>query len=156
MENAASIWWKISTSLTLSHPGGTTAIPALSLQNPISISSTQTFRDTSEFSRGPGPDRVSWVRFNSSVSRRQGLAPDASQMGDKCRSGGWGGLEGQASRGSSGVTFLKKGRRWALACGDVTLPDMLLGERGSPWNSGGSSASRSRGSTSKATVDVST
>lgn len=56
----------------------------------------------------------------------------------------------------SNVTFLKKGSRWMLAWGDVTLPDMLLEERGSPWDSGASSASRSRGSTSKATVDMST
>lgn len=58
--------------------------------------------------------------------------------------------------GDPRVTFLKKGSRWMLAWGDVTLPDMALEERGSPWNSGGSSASRSRGSASKVTVDMST
>lgn len=58
--------------------------------------------------------------------------------------------------GGPHVTFLKKGSRWTLAWGDVTLPDMPLEERGSPWNSGGSSASRSRGSASKVTVDMST
>lgn len=62
---------------------------------------------------------------------------------------------GLAMSCSPNVTFLKKGSRWALAWGDVTLPDMPLEERGSPWDSGGSSASRSRGSTSKATLDMS-
>lgn len=82
------------------------------------------------------------------------------------RGGGVGGLESVAGtvqlvrvwKGGGGphVTFLKKGSLWTLAWGDVTLPDMALEERGSPWNSGGSSASRSRGSASKVTVDMST
>lgn len=72
---------------------------------------------------------------------------------------GWGAgmLQREARHlGTPNVTFLKKGSRWALAWGDVTLPDMPLEERGSPWDSGGSSASRSRGSASKGIVEIST